>query len=79
MNQYPSGTHVSFHLVYGPSTTHEYHDYHMDLKDCLAVTFGLIGKVVHKGCQANVFAAKENVIGFYQEGQYSPRVFQAQG
>ena len=60
MNQYPSGIHVCFHPIYGPSKTHEYQDYHMDLKDHLANTFGLIGKVVHKGCKANVYATKEN-------------------
>ena len=29
----------------------------MDDKDCLAVTFALIGKVVHKGHQANTYMA----------------------
>ena len=42
----------------------------MDLKDCLAVKFGLIGKVVHKGYQANVLTTKESENGFYLAGQY---------
>ena len=37
----------------------------MDLKDHLAVTFGLISKIGHKGNQANVIATKENMKGFY--------------
>ena len=56
MNWYPSGINVCFHPVYGPSTTREYQDYHMDLKDHLIVTFGLIGNTVYKGRQANVLA-----------------------
>ena len=47
MNQYPIGIQVIFNPVYGRSKTHEYQDYHIDLKDHLAVTFGLIGEVVH--------------------------------
>ena len=68
-----------FSPSYGPSTTHEYQDYHVDLKDHLAVTFGLIGKVIHKGRQANVFAAEETKNGFYYKGQYSQKIFQAKG
>ena len=62
-----------FSPSYGPSTTHEYQDYHVDLKDHLAVTFGLIGKVIHEGCQDSVLATKENKNGIYHEGQYSWR------
>ena len=75
MNLYPSGIHVNFDPVYGPSTTHEYQDYHVDLKDCLAVTFVLIGKVIHKDSHANILAVKENKNGFYLEGQYFRGIF----
>ena len=47
----------------------------MDLKDCLAVTFELIGKIVYKDSQANVFIAQENQNRFYNEGQYSWATF----
>ena len=42
----------------------------MDLKDHLAVTFGLIGKIILKDHQANVFAMKECKNGFDNECQY---------
>ena len=64
---------IMFSPSYGPSTTHEYQDYHVDLKDHLAVTFGLIGKVIHEGCQDSVLATKENKNRIYHEGQYSWR------
>ena len=67
MNRCPFGAKKSFHLVNLQATVQGYLDYHMDLKDCLAVTFGLIGEVVYKGCQGNVHAAKENKNGFYRE------------
>ena len=51
----------------------------MDLKDYFANTFGFIGKVVHKGHQANVLAMKKNEDGFCHEGQYSWRTFKAEG
>ena len=47
----------------------------MDLKDHLAVTFGLIGKIIPIGYQANVFATKESKNGFHHEGEYSWRIF----
>lgn len=47
----------------------------MDLKHHLAVTFGLIGEVIHKGYQANVLAAEDIKIGFYYEGEQSWRTF----
>ena len=56
-------------------TTHDYQNCPRDLKDCLAITFGLIGEVIHKGHQANVFTVKKNEIGFYHEGQYFWRTF----
>ena len=43
----------------------------MDLEDCLTVTFGLIGEIIHKGRQANVLAVEAKNYGFYYEGQYS--------
>ena len=75
MNQYPIGILVYFHSVYGPSITHEYQDYQVDLKDHLASKFGLIGEIIHKGYQANVLAAEEMRNGFYNGGQYSWRTF----
>ena len=65
MNQYNRGIHISFCPVYEPSTTHEYQGYHIDLKDHLAVTFFLIGEIVHEGRQANVLSMKENKKWFY--------------
>ena len=47
----------------------------MELKDHLAVTFGLNGEITHKGRQANALATKENENGFYHEDQYSLRTF----
>ena len=66
-----------FHPVYGPTITHEHQGYHIDLKDCPAVTFHLIGGVVNKGPQANVLAVEEKNYGFYHEGQYSQRTLSA--
>ena len=56
-------------------SVHEYQDYHMDLKDHFAVTFGFIGKIIHRGRLANVFAMKKNENGFYPEGQYLEGTF----
>ena len=50
----------------------------MDLKDCLAFTFGLIGKLIQKGYQANVQAANQNKNGFYHKGKYYQRIFKAE-
>ena len=69
MNWYPGGIHVSFHPVYGPATTHEHQEFHIDLKDHLAVTFSFIGEIIHKGCQAKVLATEETKNGFYHQGQ----------
>ena len=77
MNRCPSGVHIGFHPVYGPATTHEHQGYHMDIEDCLAVTFCLVGKIIHKDSQANFLAAEEMMDVFYHEGQYSQRTFQA--
>ena len=46
-----------FSPSYGPATTHEHQGYHMDIEDWLAVTFSLVGKIIHKDCQANFLAA----------------------
>ena len=79
MNQFSGGIHISFHLIYGPNTTIEHQGYHMDHKDCLAVTFALIGKVVHKGHQAKVLSMGETKNGFYHEGKKSQRTLQEKG
>ena len=79
MNQSSGGVHICFHLIYGPNTTIEHQGSHMDHNDCLAVTFALIGKVVHKGHQANVLSMGETMNGFYHEGKKSQRTLQEKG
>ena len=79
MNRYSSGIHVQFHSSYEPTTAHKYQEYHMDLKDHLAVTFDFMGKIFNIGYQANMLATQESRNGFYHEGQYSQGIFQAKG
>ena len=43
----------------------------MDLKDCLAVTFVLSGKIVYEGTKANALTVTKNKSQFYH---YKPKV-----
>ena len=43
----------------------------MDIIYCLAHIFGLIGEIVHKGCQADFTVIKERKNEFYHKGKYS--------
>ena len=79
MKQYPSGVHVSFHPVYGPTTTHEYQGYHMDLKDRLTPAFHLICKIVHEGLQADASATEKLNDWSHHKGQYLRGTFETKG
>ena len=51
----------------------------MGIEDCLAVIFGLVGKIIHKDCQANASAAEKLNNWRHHEGQYLWRTFKTEG
>ena len=79
MKGYSSWLQNSFYPINGPTTTHEYQGYHMDLKDHLTPAFHLICEVVHKGCQANVSAVEKLNDWSHHKGQYSRGKFETKG
>ena len=76
MNGYSSWLQNSFYPINGPTTTHEYQGYHMDLKDHLTPAFRLICKIVHKGHQANASATEKLNNWGHHKGQYSQGTFE---
>ena len=79
MKGYSSWFQYSFHPINGPTTTHEYHCYHMDLKDHLTPALCLICEIVHKGLQANASAAEKLNNRCHHKGQYSQGTFETEG
>ena len=69
----------SFRPINGPTTTHEYQGYQMDLKDRLTTAPCLICKIIHEGCQADTSATEKFDDRSHHEGQYSWGTFETKG